>query len=146
MGMIDYLGRPSARRALLRGEIPRWIANSKSRRGYIIQVLLSCPPWANLQALRSIQARARWETQMSGEQWSVDHIVPLRHPLVCGLTVPWNLCVIREKVNNHKNNKWSPGQMELWTESEAPRHLGESQAGSAHCSRRSSRRPQLRKT
>lgn len=110
--MLDYY-RPKSRARLLAGQVPTWLANS-ARRPYIEQVLLSMPPWVSVTALRSIQERARWLTVMTGVPHEVDHIVPLRHPLVCGLTVPWNLQILPARVNNAKSNTWCPDQQELF--------------------------------
>ena len=41
------------------------------------------------------------------------HIVPLNHPRVCGLTVPWNFKLIPRAVNAAEGNYFCPEQMEM---------------------------------
>lgn len=57
--------------------------------------------------IHALYKRASHLTKTTGVQHHVDHIVPLRHLLVCGLHVPWNLQVIPGHLNLKKNNKVS---------------------------------------
>ncbi len=40
------------------------------------------------------------------ENSEVDHIIPITHPDVCGLHVPWNLQYLAPVDNNMKNNRF----------------------------------------
>jgi hypothetical protein len=66
------------------------------------------PPWLTRKQkseIRQLYQIAITMTQTIGEQYVVDHIVPLRSHEVCGLHVPWNLRVITQEENLKKSNK-----------------------------------------
>lgn len=55
----------------------------------------------NIQAIFKERDRL---TALTGIKHEVDHIHPVNHPLLCGLTVPWNLQVIPAVENKRKGN------------------------------------------
>ncbi len=69
------------------------------------------PSWANNKAISSFWEKSKVMTASTGIQHSVDHIVPLIHPLVCGLHCEDNLEVIPLKDNIAKCNNWWP---DMW--------------------------------
>lgn len=61
----------------------------------------SIPPWVSITDFIPVCA----EVIEAGPGHELDHIVPLRHPLVCGLHVPWNVRVLLKSHNTIKGNK-----------------------------------------
>jgi hypothetical protein len=101
------------------GVEPPWLTRHP-RRSYIVQAVLSCPPWVNRQWLRALADKAREKSEFTGVEHVLDHIVPLNHPYVCGLTVPWNLRIVPRITNGVKGNSWGDGQNEMF---EGPEQL-----------------------
>lgn len=60
------------------------------------------PPWADLEAIRAMYAEAERLTRETGEQYVVDHIVPLRGKIVSGLHWHGNMRVIHWRANASK--------------------------------------------
>jgi len=60
------------------------------------------PKWADKEAIDDVYVEARHM------QMHVDHIVPLNHPLVCGLHVWDNLQLLTPMENMRKNNRFDP--------------------------------------
>lgn len=73
------------------------------------------PKWLTPQhkeQIRALYLAARRLTKDTGIKHVVDHIVPLRSELVCGLHVPWNLQILTHIENCSKSNRveyGSPG-------------------------------------
>lgn len=66
------------------------------------------PPWLTIEhktQIRKLYLRAQQLTKLTGERYVVDHKIPLVHPDVCGLHVPWNLQVMTQEENLKKYNK-----------------------------------------
>lgn len=63
------------------------------------------PKWANRFFLKEAYRLARLRTKMLGVAWEVDHIIPLNHPLVCGLHVETNIRVIPRFANRSRGNR-----------------------------------------
>ena len=63
------------------------------------------PAWRNDFFIREAYHLAKLRTASTGFKWEVDHIIPLKSPIVCGLHVEHNLQVIPAVLNRSKGNK-----------------------------------------
>jgi hypothetical protein len=101
------------KRRILAGEKPpAWLLNH-IRAGYILRVIMSAPLWLDTRELRALERHRDALTAATGVRHVIDHVVPVTHPLVCGLTVPWNLQIVPWRVNAAKRNTWEPDQLDL---------------------------------
>lgn len=64
--------------------------------------------WRNDFFISEAYDLARRRSESTGFKWEVDHIVPLRSPLVCGLHCEQNIAVIPKRDNIAKSNKFWP--------------------------------------
>ncbi len=82
-----YYARASKRRAMKSKAVPKWLTEDEH------------------QEIKDLYEIARMFKLYTGQEYHVDHIVPLQGKNVCGLHVPWNLQVIPAKENLSKSNK-----------------------------------------
>ncbi len=70
------------------------------------------PKWLTKEQraqMRAIKREAQHLTKETGVKHHVDHIIPIVHPEICGLHVPWNLQILTADENLSKNNRFEPG-------------------------------------
>lgn len=103
----------ATRTLVLAGMPPPWVYRHPRRR-YVEQKILATPPWVSHRDMLEFYAERDRLNGETGVAHSVDHIVPLSHPMVCGLNVPWNLRVITKAQNDRKGNRWHPDQLEMF--------------------------------
>jgi|SRR6516164_6972845 len=84
------------------------------RKAWLIQRIVATPEWVDMAEIRKVYIEAQRLTEETGIPHQVDHEVPLMHPAVCGLHVPWNLRAIPKAVNAAKSNTWNPDQLALF--------------------------------
>jgi hypothetical protein len=121
MSLHQYC-RPGARKRILAGEFITWV-HGKKRCKYIMTLILSFPYWVDKKEIMRLHKQVKKRTKETGQMHSLDHIIPLRHPRVCGLSVPINLRVITHAANMHKSNAWCEWHGELFDEPEQLRLL-----------------------
>ena len=71
-------------------------------------LLNATPAWADNALIDAAYTLAKEKSKALGCKWSVDHIVPLRSKLVCGLHTHTNLRVIPLTDNKSKGNRHWP--------------------------------------
>jgi hypothetical protein len=91
----------------------KWRQNNKDRvnarkAARIAAKLRATPAWANHAKIREAYRQAKELTQRTGIAHHVDHIVPLRSKIVCGLHWEENLQVLPWKDNQLKGNRHWP--------------------------------------
>lgn len=91
-----------------------WVARNPAKRSevlkrYGLNRMRRVPPWLteeHRQKIEEFYVVAAYLRQSTGEDWHVDHIVPLCGKKVNGLHVPWNLQVLPADLNRKKGNKY----------------------------------------
>ena len=71
------------------------------------QIKRATPPWADKSAITDLYVLAKVLSRETGMQLDVDHVVPLRGRLVCGLHVGTNLRLLPRRENQLKHNRFA---------------------------------------
>lgn len=93
------------------GTLPDWLVKHP-RKTYILRCAQSTPAWANKKEMNKLAKQADEKTMLTGRPHVLDHIIPLAHPMVCGLTVHNNLRVM-DKLANQKKSNCLNGELDL---------------------------------
>lgn len=96
---------------LFRPVVKRRVPKPHNGLARIRKVQSRIPRWAEASQIRMFYAVAAQRQRVTGTEWSVDHIVPIEHPLVCGLHCASNLQVVPLADNIRKSNNWWP---DMW--------------------------------
>lgn len=97
--------------------LAQWRENNKARiavydRQRRDKTKQATPKWANLVVMEWIYRGAIEYSKVTGVPHQVDHIIPLKSPLVCGLHVESNLRIIPATENLKKGNRHWPDMPE----------------------------------
>ena len=100
-------------RARRQAESRAWAAANPDRRraqhaARKASKIQATPAWANRDRILAIYNAAVYLSKETAEPYHVDHVVPLRHPLVCGLHCEANLRPMRGVDNLVKSNRHWP--------------------------------------
>lgn len=75
--------------------------------------LMATPAWSNSFFVEEAYDLAALRRKITGGKWVVDHVVPLKSRLVCGLHAHTNIRVTTHAVNASKGNRWWPDMPDL---------------------------------
>ena len=67
------------------------------------------PPWVKTHYASEMKYLVQLRDDaciLTGDPYHLDHIVPIKHPRICGLNVPWNLQVLSARENQSKGNSF----------------------------------------
>lgn len=67
--------------------------------------LKATPAWADLDKIAAVYAEAKALREATGQEYHVDHVIPLQSKFVCGLHVETNLQILPGQANRSKGNR-----------------------------------------
>jgi hypothetical protein len=91
-------------KAITKRLIGKWSVYERTR-----AEAFATPPWADIDAIKAIKRQCRRVSNMTGISHHVDHVIPLKGKLVCGLHCAENMQIITALDNLKKLNKYDGG-------------------------------------
>lgn len=93
--------------------VKKWKTNNRGYATFLqaertLQKTKATPKWLTKEQrkqMKNVYLAAKRIRDETGAKVVVDHIAPINGKLVCGLNVPWNLCVRHHIDNSSKSNK-----------------------------------------
>jgi len=95
--------------AYQKANLPKYAAANARRHA---EKMKATPKWVNHRVIEDFYRRASAWSKLSGEEWHVDHIVPIKSDAVCGLHCVANLRLLPAFKNLSKGNRWWPDMSE----------------------------------
>lgn len=103
----NYKRKRTPNPTLVVGPLP--LTKKEQRLFYKKRLKEATPKWVRLhyaEEMKYLVTLREDATRLTGEQHHLDHVVPITHPEICGLNVPWNLQVIPATHNLSKGNTY----------------------------------------
>lgn len=86
-----------------RNAVNKWAKNNQDKVRLLSAARRTCvPSWAEIEKIKVVYKKA------VEYKFEVDHIVPIKSPLVCGLHVWHNLQLLDRNLNRSKRNRYWP--------------------------------------
>jgi len=95
------------KKAIYNKQSTEWMKNHPEFSRYARSLKrMATPKFADLNKIKEIYKQATELQKTTGKKFHVDHIVPIKGKIVCGLHVEWNLQILPARENIVKGNKF----------------------------------------
>jgi hypothetical protein len=68
----------------------------------------ACPPWYDKCKTMKLKYQRDALSELTGITFTLDHVIPLIHHLVCGLNIDTNIQILSQAENSKKSHTFNP--------------------------------------